>query len=392
MPVNKTGISNRNTALAKAFMGNDQDRANALVTQVVNEPFNRISASFKDGFRSSPLSTIPEGYPNPTLYFPEHSLERVGNGLLRTLITETDKQDIHSIAELIMEAKKGSDKELSRRRSLGFSIKSHDTYQRQKDLLTEVLLSVQTGDPIDWTHKHIEEIHEIFEMLDYLGLDQWQRELEKSLPPLSLEDMPETILSLSGTQEELAPFLPRFRALQDLKLEGSLSQGFLDQLPRTLIRLDLSNCEIRGLLTKKEVALAAVGQDGWALRRTSPQLQADKEVVLAAVGQAGRSLSYASAALQANKEVAITAVSQKGWALRYASAELQADKDVVLAAVAHKGSALCYASAELRADRDVVLAAVAQNGSALQFVSAALRGDREVLNAARAAQEYAFTG
>ena len=70
MPVNKTGISNRNTALAKAFMGNDQDRANALVTQVVNEPFNRISASFKDGFRSSPLSTIPEGYPNPTLYFP----------------------------------------------------------------------------------------------------------------------------------------------------------------------------------------------------------------------------------------------------------------------------------------------------------------------------------
>ena len=55
--------------------------------------------------------------------------------------------------------------------------------------------------------------------------------------------------------------------------------------------------------------LAAVAQDGWALREAGPALQADKEVVLAAV-------------------------AQHGWALNWASPELRADKDVVLAAAA----------------------------------------------------------
>ena len=55
----------------------------------------------------------------------------------------------------------------------------------------------------------------------------------------------------------------------------------------------------------------------------------------------------------------LAAVSQNGDALRYASTHLHADKEVVLAAVAQKGDALRYASADLQADKDVVFVAVA---------------------------------
>ena len=49
--------------------------------------------------------------------------------------------------------------------------------------------------------------------------------------------------------------------------------------------------------TKAEV-LAAVKQDGYALRFASDELRGDKEVVLAAVKQDGRAFEYASEELR----------------------------------------------------------------------------------------------
>ncbi|MGD9276302.1 MAG: DUF4116 domain-containing protein [Candidatus Pacearchaeota archaeon] len=50
----------------------------------------------------------------------------------------------------------------------------------------------------------------------------------------------------------------------------------------------------------------------------------------------------------ADKEIALAAVKQDGLMLRYASAELRADKEVVLAAVKQNGLALRYASDDLQ--------------------------------------------
>jgi NhaP-type Na+/H+ and K+/H+ antiporter len=80
----------------------------------------------------------------------------------------------------------------------------------------------------------------------------------------------------------------------------------------------------------------------------------------------------------ADKEVVLAAVMQNGWALCHASAELKADKEVVLAAVAQDGNALQHASTELKADKVVVLAAVAQDGRALQHASVKLKADKKV--------------
>jgi len=55
--------------------------------------------------------------------------------------------------------------------------------------------------------------------------------------------------------------------------------------------------------------------------------------VLAAVEQDGGALRYASEEIKANKKVVLGAVSQCCWALEYASEELRDDEEVVLAAV-----------------------------------------------------------
>ena len=59
-----------------------------------------------------------------------------------------------------------------------------------------------------------------------------------------------------------------------------------------------------------------------------------------------------------DKDVVLAAVSQNGCALRNAAEELRADKDFVLAAVSQDCRALQYAAEELRAEKDLVLAAV----------------------------------
>ena len=184
-----------------------------------------------------------------------------------------------------------------------------------------------------------------------------------------------------------------------------------------------------------EVVLAAVRQDGMALRHASQNLQNDPDVVLAAVQQDGMALQHASRELQHNdRDLVLAAVQQNGdvlydvaeaflddaevvieaifsnpdaWSL--ASQRLleedrdvalaavgrlggghvlqflvhwQDDRGVVLAAVRSDGLALEFASARLRADREVVFAAVRRDGMALQFVNYIFRDDDELVSMA----------
>ena len=90
-------------------------------------------------------------------------------------------------------------------------------------------------------------------------------------------------------------------------------------------------------LPDKEFALAVVNQNGSFLRYM-PELKADRDVVLAAVRKNGFALEYASAALQADKEVVLAAVNNWGHSLEYASPELKKDRDVLMAAATKIGN------------------------------------------------------
>jgi hypothetical protein len=71
----------------------------------------------------------------------------------------------------------------------------------------------------------------------------------------------------------------------------------------------------------------------------------------------------------------LAAVQNDGSALRWASDDLAEDREVVLAAVQNDGGALRWASDDLKEDREVVLAAVKNNGGALKCASDELRAD-----------------
>ena len=116
-----------------------------------------------------------------------------------------------------------------------------------------------------------------------------------------------------------------------------------------------------------------------AFETLSPELKADKEVALAAVTNEGMTLKFASPELKADKEVALAAVKQNGSALEFASPALKSDKEVVLAAVTNKGMALEFAYPELLADKAVVLVAVSQNCNVFKYLSDEFKGNPEVV-------------
>jgi hypothetical protein len=86
---------------------------------------------------------------------------------------------------------------------------------------------------------------------------------------------------------------------------------------------------------KCEEALAAVKQDGYALRYVIEQTP---EICLAAVKQKGYALMYVN---EQTPEICLAAVKQDGYALRYVNEQTP---EVCLAAVKKDGDALRYVS------------------------------------------------
>eukprot|EP00971_Amphidinium_carterae_P001206 23736-Amphidinium_carterae.1 len=81
---------------------------------------------------------------------------------------------------------------------------------------------------------------------------------------------------------------------------------------------------------------------------------------------------------RADREIVLAAVQQEGLALRYAAEECKADSAIVLAAVQHNWRALQYAAEECKADREIVLAAVQEDGVALEHAAEGCKADRQI--------------
>ena len=158
-------------------------------------------------------------------------------------------------------------------------------------------------------------------------------------------------------------------SFKDLSKEFYNNKEFMLEAIRHIIVYSPLMYASEALRADKEVVIAAVQQNGNALKFASEELRADKEVVIAAVQQDGGALEFASEELRADKEVVMAAVKQDGKALEYASEEFRADKEVVLAAVQNKGYALELASEELKSDRDIIIDAVYQNTYATKYAS-----------------------
>ena len=140
----------------------------------------------------------------------------------------------------------------------------------------------------------------------------------------------------------------------------------------------------RAIRASKEVVLAAVTQDGMALRYASYGLRMDKDVLLAAVWRDGNVLQLAGGETLPGPadayEIEVLGGREQAEIRLAALRATRVDKDVVLAAVRQCGRALQFAK-EYQNDRDVVLAAVWQDGRALEFAPG-FKGNKEVVIAA----------
>lgn len=139
------------------------------------------------------------------------------------------------------------------------------------------------------------------------------------------------------------------------------------------------------LRADREVALLAVRENGIALQFTAPELRADRDLVLAAVRSNGSALQFSAEALHGDRDVVMAAVQENGEALRFAKEVVRRDREVALTAVRQGGSALRHAHFILQHDRTFILEAVTANGEALTYISNAdLRTDKQIVLAAKA--------
>ena len=122
-----------------------------------------------------------------------------------------------------------------------------------------------------------------------------------------------------------------------------------------------------------EVVLAAVMQNGEALKFASDRLRSDKLIVLQAIEEDARAFRYAAACLHANRDVMMSAVHRNGLTLENAVQELRQDRELVEAAVCQNGLALRYASAVLQADKEIVRLALQSDPNAIDFAAPELR-------------------
>ena len=114
-----------------------------------------------------------------------------------------------------------------------------------------------------------------------------------------------------------------------------------------------------------------------------------RAIVLAAVEQDGQALRYADKEMSEDREIVLCACRQHGWALAYAPLAFRADREIVLAAVRSYGCTLRLFedeeahSTHLGKDREIVLEAVRQDRFALDYADKLLQNDPEIKLAAR---------
>ncbi|CAE7459839.1 Dnaaf1 [Symbiodinium natans] len=111
----------------------------------------------------------------------------------------------------------------------------------------------------------------------------------------------------------------------------------------------------------RELAKAALSQDGRALEALDVELRADAELVRIATENDARALQFATEDLRDDADLVLAAIQRRGQVLRWASARLRADRDIVLAAIEQDPRAVLFASEELARDKEVLLAAMSKD-------------------------------
>ena len=274
--------------------------------------------------------------------------------------------------------------------------------------------------------QHTEEQHSFFEILKKIAYTEATRRCDFELCKKLVDDEPgqpkvisefiskvgrivfvdyeglpepcdrDTAQILAWTKPEMANPLAilfpddKFIVLAAVKQDGealkSVSKRLSDDTNIVLAAVHQSGYALKyasdRLKDNKNIALAAVQEDGEALKYVSKNLKDDTNIVLAAVHQSGHALKYASDSLKDNENIALAAVQEDGEALKYVSKKLGDYESIVLAAVHQSGYALKHASRRLKGDRNIALVAVKENGKALKYVSKILRNDKDVILAA----------
>lgn len=134
--------------------------------------------------------------------------------------------------------------------------------------------------------------------------------------------------------------------------------------------------------TDKEVALAAVSNNGSALHNVLPELLHDRDIVLAAVRNSGISIKYAPRHFRADFEIVMAAVRSYGLALVHAAEELRGNADIAIEALAQSSLAMHSVSPKLLEDKDFILRVVARSGGGLTYLPAAYHhyfGDKVII-------------
>tara|TARA_B110001450_G_scaffold161313_1_gene150349 strand:+ start:3869 stop:5998 length:2130 start_codon:yes stop_codon:yes gene_type:complete len=169
------------------------------------------------------------------------------------------------------------------------------------------------------------------------------------------------------------------RALQTIAGSYNVTTD-LERDPDDLLKLDLLLGKVENLTALLWHPCGSLhGDEKEAYER---ELQTDHGFVLAAVIEDGNALRYAADELKADPEIVLAAVQQNGYALRYAAEALRADPEIVTDAVTQNGGALLYADEKLKADREIVLAAVQQCPHALNYAADKLKSDLNIVRAA----------
>ena len=165
-------------------------------------------------------------------------------------------------------------------------------------------------------------------------------------------------------------------------------------------RIDFNKAEHMWILKTKTLVLVLLTQTDSPGRTTSSlmytgqevpnRLWGDKDVVLAAVKADGYALDYVEVALKDDPEVVLAAVNAYGEALEFASSRHKKNHTIVSAAVANDGMALQYADEKLKDDQGVVMAAVERCPVALRDASDRLRRDVTFVGRVVQATPWAF--
>jgi len=131
---------------------------------------------------------------------------------------------------------------------------------------------------------------------------------------------------------------------------------------------DISMNRGPGFMPTREDWLDKVQENGLLLERV-PARYRDREMVLAAVSENGLALRYSPEPLKRDREIISASLQENGLALRDVPELLRDDEHVVLEAVQRNGLALRYASARLKANHGIVFPALHQNLNAFDLIS-----------------------